>query len=233
MQGLADFLQHLHFRYIQPEDVSLELQLASEMHNTLLPAEYTHFYTRLMPLADLPRLSSFAVAALIGYCLQQLPAEQSYLNIGVWHGFSFFSALLLAPEAHCIGIDNFSEFTHTQPRADFLSRLAQWRQGEHQRFYEMDYREYLIRPEPQPVGLYFYDGAHDYESQYQALALARPWLAPGALILVDDTNESAPRQATLDFMQAHPNCRLLADLRTAHNYHPTFWNGLMILQYWP
>lgn len=53
-----------------------------------------------------------------------------------------------------------------------------------------------------PIGLYFLDGAHDYANQYRILVLADPFLAPGALILVDDTNFEAPRQATLDFLRA-------------------------------
>ena len=233
MSGIIHFLNQLHFRYITPQDVSLSMHLSSEMHNLELPPAYAPFYATLLPLQEIPRMSSFGVAAIIGYCLQQLPAGQCYLNIGVWYGFSFFSGLLLAPAAHCIGVDNFSEFSNENPREAFLNKLQAFKSGPQQAFYDMDYRDYFRQQTPPPIGLYFYDGAHDYQSQYEALTLARPFLAPDAIILVDDTNFDEPRQATLDFVKAHPDTVIVADLSTANNYHPTFWNGLMILRYCP
>jgi hypothetical protein len=43
------------------------------------------------------------------------------------------------------------------------------------------------------------------------------------------TNWPAPRQATWDFLAARPEARLLVDLPTPGNCHPTFWNGIMVL----
>jgi hypothetical protein len=56
-----------------------------------------------------------------------------------------------------------------------------------------------------------------------------PLLAERALLVVDDTNCPAPRQATWDFLAARPEARLLLDLPTPGNCHPTFWNGLAVL----
>jgi hypothetical protein len=39
---------------------------------------------------------------------------------------------------------------------------------------------------PVPVGVYFYNGAHDLESQCQAIKLVEPVLADSALVIVDD-----------------------------------------------
>lgn len=55
--------------------------------------------------------------------------------------------------------------------------------------------------------------------------------APGCIVLVDDANDDAPRRATRDFVAAHAGAyRVLLDRRTCGNGHPTFWNGVMLLE---
>lgn len=227
---LISFLQALRFRDIQPQDVTFKLDLYHEVLNTVLPPAYAEMAMQIAPLAHVQRMSSFAIAAIIGVSLRQLPPEQVYLNIGVWHGFTLFAGMLLAPQARCIGVDNFSEFSpEGQASQAFYHGFQLLKRGEHQRFVEADYQLYF-QQHTEPIGLYYYDGAHDYASQYRALELAHPFMVPGGIVLVDDTNLEAPRQATLDFLKATGGYQLLAELRTASNGHPTFWNGLMILQ---
>jgi hypothetical protein len=51
------------------------------------------------------------------------------------------------------------------------------------------------------------------------------------VLVVDDTNRAHPRQATLDFMADRADeCKLVADIRTGANSHPTFWNGLLVIR---
>ena len=49
------------------------------------------------------------------------------------------------------------------------------------------------------VGVYYWDGPHDYDSQLRGMRAVEPWLAPEALILVDDYDweEVAPGDARL------------------------------------
>lgn len=235
---LSEFVKSLQFLHFQPLDIIMGLDFDSEIANTVLPPEYAHLAEQARPLGNLKRMSTFPIAALIGVILKHLPPGQIYLNIGVWHGFTLFAGMLLAPEVPCVGVDNFSEFGG--PREVFYQNWQRFYSGPHQQFYELDYQVYFQtqlqtqgQTQTAPIGLYFYDGAHDYANQYQSLVLADPFLAPGALILVDDTNFEEPRQATLDFLRATPGYRLLGDLPTAMMHHPTFWNGLMILQKQP
>jgi hypothetical protein len=79
------------------------------------------------------------------------------------------------------------------------------------------------------IGVYLYDAAHDYRPQLLGLLFARPFRADRALVIVDDSNESAVQQANRDFVATHAACRLLLDLATPGNGHPTFWNGLQLL----
>jgi hypothetical protein len=81
------------------------------------------------------------------------------------------------------------------------------------------------------IGVYLYDGAHDYRSQLMGLLLVKPFLADRALIIVDDSNWDGVQQANWDFIAAHPQCDLLLDLPTPSNGHPSFWNGVQVLSW--
>jgi hypothetical protein len=99
-------------------------------------------------------------------------------------------------------------------------------------FANQDFERYLVerrRRGGPPIGVYLYDGAHDYRSQLLGLLLAVPHLAERALVVVDDANFAAGREATWDFLAACPQARLLLEVRTPGNGHPDFWNGLQVL----
>ena len=76
-----------------------------------------------------------------------------------------------------------------------------------------------------------YDAKHTYENQLEALQLAEPFFSLGCIILIDDTNSDVPRKATMDFISSSTNqYRTLLDQTTYCNWHPTFWNGVLVLQ---
>jgi hypothetical protein len=94
----------------------------------------------------------------------------------------------------------------------------------------LDYVKYFRDQHTAPIGFYVYDGPHDYENQKNGLVAAEPWLAPDALIMVDDTNDDIARNATFDFIAGrNDRYRVLLDERTAGNEHPTWWNGVMLI----
>lgn len=179
----------------------------------------------LRKLFAVPKMSTVAIGAFVNRLVESLPPDQAYLNIGVWYGYSLFAGMLGNPEKRCIGVDTFRYFSG--PRRQFLRRFHRYRSPHHE-FFAMDWRQYFVRGHHGSIGLLFYDAEHDYESQHQALTAAAPFLAPGAYILVDDTNEDSPRRALVDFLMAHPDIELLYDISTAGNCHPTYWNGLMV-----
>jgi hypothetical protein len=154
-----------------------------------------------------------------------MPAGTAFVNVGVWHGFTFLSGAANNPERRCVCIDNFSQFGG--PRAEFLARFQAHGSGRHE-FHEMDYEVYFAREHRGPIGFYIYDGEHSYRSQLRGLEAAEPFFADDCVVLVDDTNEPEPREATLDFIHRRGgHYRLLFDLRTGSNCHPTLWNGVM------
>jgi hypothetical protein len=127
-----------------------------------------------------------------------------------------------------MGVDNFSEFLG--PRDRFLERYEATRGPAH-RFFDMDYRDYFENVHDGPIGVYLYDGDHSYENQMRGLEAAEPYFAEDCVLVVDDTNRVEPRQATLDFVaQRAGEYHVLADISTASDNHPTFWNGLLVIR---
>lgn len=231
MDLIEDFCNGITFQYLLPQMAfpeNLRLPVSKEFANVKFPQEDEQIKRLLLNIAEMPRMSSLAIGGIIHWLVRQMPSDCRYVNVGVWHGFTLFAGMLGNPDKLCVGVDNFTQFGG--PRDDFLTRFSLRRSMCHD-FHDMDYREYFARYHQGWIGLYYYDGDHTYAHQLEGLRMAEPWLRPESLILVDDTNLPEPRQATMDFMTQSPNAyRIIADLRTAGNCHPTFWNGLMILQ---
>jgi hypothetical protein len=234
----ADYIRGISFRFFQPQADPARfhnsarrlkrLGLSLEVLNTRLPVDASAARKRLRPLLDVPRMSTFAIAAMINEGVRRMPAGQRFVNVGVWCGFTYFAGLVGNTEKSCVGVDNFSEFG--SPRDLFLQRFDAHRSASH-RFYEMDFADYFRDVHRAPIGFYIYDGSHDYASQLEGLRAAEPFFAPGCVVLVDDTNWNAPRQAALDFVaQSRYEYRTLLDATTRENLHPTLWNGLMIFR---
>ena len=238
-RDLASFASGIRFRWIQPDQplarwhLTLRhqcerLRYPLDLVITHVPDEGARLRRLLRPLCMIPRMSTFAIAAVINRAVSLIPADAAYVNVGVWNGFSLLVGMAGNAERRCIGVDNFSEFGG--PREAFLARFERRRSARHD-FHEMDYRAYFAERHDGPIGVYLYDGEHGYDNQLRGLEAAERFFAPGCVIVVDDTNLPEPRRATLDFVAARPGgYRTLLDRRTAGNGHPTFWNGLLVLQ---
>ncbi len=233
----AEFVNGIGFTVLQPEmQVDQFISATSwnhptiflEMMNTYIPGKEIERTRRIYDLMNVPRMSTLAIASALDRAMASMQAGDQFVNVGVWHGFTLFSAMVNNPDKTCVGIDNFSEFGG--PRAAFLQGFEQQRSANHF-FHDMDYREYFRVKHTGRIGVYLYDGEHSYANQLEGLQVAEPFFADKCLIFVDDTNCAEPRQATLDFIkQSNRNYEIIFDAKTYQNCHPTFWNGLMVLQ---
>ena len=204
------------------------LILQTEKWNTVFPPDQRGMQKTIEEVAMIHRLSTLPVGMLINEIVSRMPEDQAYVNVGVWHGYTLCAAFPGNEAKHCIGIDNFSEFGG--PREQCKAAVATFAGGPRHVLYEADYRDYF-KTHTLPIGFYFYDGEHSYANQLQGLEIAEPFLAPGAFVLVDDTNWGDPRNATTEFMKRHKGeYVIVADILTACDRHPTWWNGLMLLQ---
>ena len=245
------FLRNLGFRFIKPDfqfpvsddfyekrlkhilthgknGIPEKFGMLLEAMNTIIPEGGSKLRRSFLTLKDTPKMSTLAIAALISRSVEAISNHDCFVNVGVWHGFSFLSSLITNPEKTCIGVDNFSEFGG--PKDRFLGRFTRLKTANHFA-YDMDYIDYFRQIHSRPIGLYFYDGNHSYKNQYEGLKVAEPFFSHNCVILVDDTNWAEPYQATFDFVKASKNSyRTLLDVKTRHNCHPTFWNGILVIQ---
>lgn len=181
-----------------------------------------------MTTANLMQLLNFAVE-----CME---SSEIYCEVGCFQGSTLIGALLNHPEKMAYAVDNFSEFDPSGENLDKLTQnLARFGLEEQIFFCNQDFENFFFSLRElnieDKIGVYLYDGAHDYRSQILGLLLVRPFLAEQALIIVDDSNWSAVQQANWDFIAAHPQCQMLLDLPTLKDGHFTFWNGIQVLSW--
>jgi protein O-GlcNAc transferase len=183
-------------------------------------------------LSSVGGMTTPSVLQLLNHAVAHLAADESYAEVGCFRGSTLVGALT-GQSAFALAADNFSEFDPDGTnRAALAANLRRSGLESRVRFYEEDCERFLLGRAGDPdarVGVYFYDGAHDYRSQLMGLLLAVPLLARRALVVVDDANWPEVRQGTRDFLAARPEARLLLDLPTPGNRHPSFWNGLLVL----
>jgi len=238
---LADYAEAIRFRWIGPERgipprpwvgaarrlrrVGIDLEVA----NTRLPAGTPPPVRRgLEELGGIPKMSTFAVGAIVAHGVATMPPGSVYLNVGVWHGYTFLAGLLGGPDRRCVGVDDFSEYG--RPARAFGDRFRA-RAGPEHRFHPVDYREYFERHHEGPVGFYFWDGPRSGDDERRGLELVEPHLVEGAHILVDDVNWPDRREAVLDFAaNSGGRYEVVFEARTAYNKHLTFWNGVLLLR---
>ena len=222
-------IEHIEFTKLQPmEPINKEARILS-WDNVNFSERDDEMRRFLAPLRRVEgKMSTAANAFLIYSISQHLEENEAYLNIGVWKGFTFLAGVL---NRSClsIGVDNFSLFGG--PKAEFHANYDKFKH-ERSSFFEMDYKQYLAEQHGDtPIGFYFYDGAHDYQNQFDALVAAERLLSKNAIVLVDDTNFPDAWRATLDFVRdRHPRFEIIFDQFTAGNLHPTYHNGLMLLR---
>ncbi len=76
------------------------------------------------------------------------------------------------------------------------------------------------------VGVYYYDGPHDYESQLRGMKAIEPWLADEALLIVDDHEWEQVGRATRDYLAQQPRARMLVEIGGSSKGQPQWWEGV-------
>jgi len=168
---------------------------------------------------------------LLNRAVARLAPGEVYVEIGCWHGLSLAGAVFGHEAAPAFACDDFSEFGG--PRAALLDTIARWTAPEQVRFRDVDFRRFLAEApwSPERVGVYFYDGGHDFVDQFIALQAMLPHLAANAAVVVDDTNWRHVRAANRFFAQHAPGFELIRDLRTRSGFSPAWWNGLQLYRW--
>lgn len=119
--------------------------------------------------------------------------DPHYLEIGSWAG-STLCSVLNNNAVRATAIDNWSEFGG--PKATFEANVTRFKSSKsYLNFIESDFRavDYKVLG---PFDIYLFDGPHEYQDQYDGLALVQAALAETFVFIVDDWNFSDVRLGT-------------------------------------
>ncbi|HEV7754328.1 MAG TPA: class I SAM-dependent methyltransferase [Mycobacteriales bacterium] len=185
--------------------------------------------------ADVTGFSTPAELAVLQLAARLLPEGECYLEVGTFKGRSICGAMLDAPDRRFVAVENFQEFgmLAAESRAELDGAIRRHVRSGRLRLVDGDGFRVLRDGSAvsEPVGVYFYDGAHTDLAHYLALGVAEPLLADEALVLVDDASWPMVEQATLRYIERHPGWEVLEFFRAASDHDPLWANGLMVLRY--
>jgi len=231
--NIKEYIQNISFsisddqmRFETFESINLN---DNDIKVTTVPLRNEEVKSLVMKIAqNVPRMSTFAIGAIINHATSLMPAECAYVNIGTWAGYSLFCGMAGNDDKRCIGVDNFSEFTTWNPRDIFY---AYFNGTENHQFYEMDYQVYLKNIHKGEIGVYFYDGYHGEDDQFLGLACAEEFFSDKCIIIVDDYNGLCVQKGTERFIeQSSFRYETLFKKFTKSGNHPTYWAGIHVFQ---
>ena len=184
---------------------------------------------RFAPIAEdvenLARENNLALLNLAARCLD--PGE-AYVEVGVFHGASLIAAMLGNDDKRFVGIDSF-EFHDTsleKIEANFVR-------------YGLEAPEIIVGDAFELVpagalgdgafGVWYYDADHSYGAQLEGLRIAEPHLAPGALVIVDDTDWDDVTRAMDDYVASQARARRILTIDGKSRGAPQWWEGMQVL----
>lgn len=120
--------------------------------------------------------------------------DARYLEIGSWKGSTATSAVF-DNEVSATCIDNWSQFGNV--RNEFYSNIQRCIDSEKNSVHleENDFRSVDYNSLGK-FNIYFFDGPHEEQDQYDALSYALPCLDDTFILIVDDWNDPRPRNGT-------------------------------------
>ena len=155
-----------------------------------------------------------------------------YLEVGIFRGATLCAAIA-GNKVRVTGVDNWTEYGGKA--AEFYTNLATIRGPEAAvTIFEQDFRT-VPMAHIGKFNLYFYDGPHSPEDQYDGIRVAMPALDDQAILLIDDWNWQHVRDGAFRAIQdAGRQIDFAIELRTsfdnsipAHNRSASDWHNGM------
>jgi len=152
----------------------------------------------------------------------------NYLEIGVWHGSTFISALY-KNKVRAYAIDNWSEYNDNESKYNFYKNCERFGISGYT-FFETDSFKVDLNWILNKINVYFYDGDHNYLKTIKALTYFLPVLDNEFLFIVDDYDWKDVNKGVMDGIK---ECKLRViqkwELHSkCANDKDTWWNGLGI-----
>jgi predicted O-methyltransferase YrrM len=184
---------------------------------------------KLAPIAEavenLARENNLALLNLAARCLGP---DEAYVEVGVFHGASLIAAMLGNEGKRFVGIDSFEFRDASLEKVE--ANLAR---------YGLELPEIVVGDafelvpggalEDVVIGVWYYDASHSYEAQVEGLRIAEPHLAPGALVIVDDTDWDDVERAMDDYVVSQTRARRVLTIDGKSRGAPQWWEGMQVL----
>ena len=238
---IADIVERIEFRFVKEQDEGrfhpMESVVApapwqgADVANTYIRDTETKVFKNPELLA-MTRGTTVAMSYLINALVAVMPKDQVFVNVGVWHGYTYISAIVDNPTKRCVGVDHFLEFKDNPGKKEFYALYEKFRTMGSE-FFESDFKDYFRKQHIGPIGVYFYDGEHTYEAHMEGLACAAPFFVPGTYIIIDDIDRPQVYKSILDFLALPENLNVYEvalDRKTVHAFHPTWHCGVIVLK---
>jgi predicted O-methyltransferase YrrM len=183
---------------------------------------------RFAPIVDeIENLTSENVLALLNLGASCLEEDEAYVEAGVLYGASLIAATLRNEDKRVIGIDNFGMWEGSAERVE--ENLARFDLPPPELFvgdvFELVPGGAL---EGTPVGVWYYDAEHSYQTQLEGLRIAEPLLVPGALVIVDDADWKDVERAMDDYLASQPRARRVLTIDGKERGAPQWWEGMQV-----
>ena len=174
---------------------------------------------------NLARENNLALLNLAASCMGP---DETYVEIGVFHGASLIAAMLGNEGRSFVGVDGFEFRDGSLENVERnLGRFG------------LELPEILVGDvfdlleagalDGRRVGVWYYDALHTYEAQTAGLRAAEAFLAPGALVIVDDSDWEQVAKAIDDYLDSQPRARRLLSVAGSSHGLPHWWEGMAVL----
>jgi predicted O-methyltransferase YrrM len=183
------------------------------------------------PVAEGVRnLATENTLALLNVAASLLGPGEAYVEVGVYHGASLIASMLGNEEKRFVGIDSFG----------FHDASVETVQANLERF-GLPRPEILVGDafelvpagaiEELSVGVWYYDAAHNFDAQVRGLRIAEPFLVPGALMIVDDTDWAEVERAMDAYLAEQPRATRVLTIDGKSRGQPQWWEGMQVLRW--
>lgn len=158
-----------------------------------------------------------------------LKSQDKYLEIGVFKGSTFASALYKNDSIEAFAIDNFSEFASN---LQWFKQACEDSELPDHKFFEEDCFNLSEETKNQlkNINVYFYDGGHTHDDQEKALTYYIDHLADDFIFIVDDWNHGPAQTGTasgIEKTKVTVHKTWILD-RSFRNKNLTWHNGLYV-----
>ncbi len=176
---------------------------------------------------NLARENNLALLNLAASCVE---ADEIYVEVGVFHGASLVAAMLGNDSRRFVGIDSFDFRDGTLEKVE--QNLAHFGVGRPELIvgdvFELVPGGALGEAR---AGVWYYDALHTFEAQLDGLRIAEPWLASGALLIIDDTDWEQVDRAMDAYLESQPLARRLLTIDGKDRGQPQWWEGMQVLRW--